>query len=148
MDILQDFDPIVVGTIPIGIDIDSSDLDIICFWQDQHFFNQKLADNFMIFEAFQIRIVTINSELTTIANFHIDHLEFEIFGQNVPSKSQFGYRHMLLENKLLLERGEDFRQEIINLKQQGYKTEPAFAKVLGMEGDPYQALLKLEMACP
>lgn len=148
MDILQDFDPIVVGTIPIGIDIDSSDLDIICFWQDQHFFNQKLADNFMIFEAFQIRIVTINSELTTIANFHIDHLEFEIFGQNVPSKSQFGYRHMLVENKLLLERGEDFRQEIINLKQQGYKTEPAFAKVLGMEGDPYQALLKLEMACP
>lgn len=148
MDILQDFDPIVVGTIPIGIDIDSSDLDIICFWQDQHFFNRKLADNFMIFEAFQIRIVTINSELTTIANFHIDHLEFEIFGQNVPSKSQFGYRHMLVENKLLLERGEDFRQEIINLKQQGYKTEPAFAKVLGMEGDPYQALLKLEMACP
>lgn len=148
MDILQDFDPIVVGTIPIGIDIDSSDLDIICFWQDQHFFNQKLADNFMIFEAFQIRAVTISNESTTVANFRVDHLEFEIFGQNVPSKSQFGYRHMLVENKLLLERGEDFRQEIINLKQQGYKTEPAFAKVLGMEGDPYQALLKLEMACP
>ncbi len=30
-----------------------------------------------------------------------------------------------------------FRQEIIALKKQGYKTEPAFAMALGLKGDPY-----------
>ncbi|MCF2443579.1 DUF4269 domain-containing protein [Dyadobacter sp. CY345] len=145
MDILQDFDPIIVGTIPIGIDIDSSDLDIICFWQDQNVFRQTLIKYFGRLADFLIRDVCINNQSTTVANFRIGHLEFEIFGQNVPSKSQFGYRHMLVENRLLAEKGEDFRKEIIVLKQRGYKTEPAFAKVLGMEGDPYPELLKLEI---
>lgn len=97
MDILQDFDPIVVGTIPIGIDIDSSDLDIICFWQDQHFFNQKLADNFMIFEAFQIRAVTISNESTTVANFRVDHLEFEILDKMFHLKVSSGIGTCLLK---------------------------------------------------
>lgn len=30
MEILQEFDPILVGTFPINIDIETSDLDIIC----------------------------------------------------------------------------------------------------------------------
>ncbi len=54
---------------------------------------------------------------------------------------------MLIEYKLLLEKGEEFRKEIISLKKQGYKTEPAFAKLLGVEGNAYEGLLKLESRC-
>jgi len=50
---------------------------------------------------------------------------------------------MLIEHKLLSTKGEKFRQDIIDLKNQGYKTEPAFAKLLGLGGDAYEELLKL-----
>ena len=32
---LSDFTPVLVGTIPINIAIDSSDLDIACYWKDK-----------------------------------------------------------------------------------------------------------------
>ena len=51
---------------------------------------------------------------------------------------------MLIEHKLLLKKGEKFRQGIVDLKNQGYNTEPAFAKLLGFEGNSYEELLKLE----
>ncbi|HRF37192.1 MAG TPA: DUF4269 domain-containing protein, partial [Saprospiraceae bacterium] len=57
---------------------------------------------------------------------------------------QNAYRHLLIEARLLEERGPEFRQQIIELKQQGVKTEPAFARLLGLEGDAYEALLRLE----
>lgn len=49
---------------------------------------------------------------------------------------------MIAEYRILKERGEDFKQKIIQLKQQGMKTEPAFGLLLGLE-NPYKDLLKL-----
>ena len=48
---------------------------------------------------------------------------------------------MVIEDYLLRERGEEFRKEIIKLKQSGYKTEPAFCHLLGIDGDPYEGLI-------
>jgi hypothetical protein len=50
---------------------------------------------------------------------------------------------MLVEHRILKEKGEVFRQQIIELKKQGYKTEPAFGKLLEIEGDAYEYLLRL-----
>ncbi|RYG19529.1 MAG: DUF4269 domain-containing protein, partial [Chitinophagaceae bacterium] len=35
IEILADYNPILTGTIPINIDIDTSDLDIVCYWRDK-----------------------------------------------------------------------------------------------------------------
>jgi len=134
--------PIVVGTIPINIDIESSDLDIICeVYDNDEFINQLMATfgpekDFSVTESIKFN--------ATKATFKIEDFEIEIFGQNRPTMQQNAYRHMLIEHQLLLEKGEAFRQEIISLKKQGYKTEPAFAKLLGFEGNPYEELLKSE----
>ena len=40
--------------------------------------------------------------------------------------------------------GKKLRDEIKRLKRSGLKTEPAFAKLLFLDGDPYQAFLALE----
>ncbi|MGL5579695.1 MAG: DUF4269 domain-containing protein, partial [Cetobacterium sp.] len=37
-----------------------------------------------------------------------------------------------------------FRQKIIELKKDGMKTEPAFAFLLKLEGNPYDKILELE----
>ena len=50
---------------------------------------------------------------------------------------------MIIEHKLLNLYGENFTKEIVRLKKQGLKTEPAFVKVLNLEGDPYEQLLLL-----
>lgn len=51
---------------------------------------------------------------------------------------------MIIEAEILAQLDNDFRQQIITMKTNGWKTEPAFAQVLGLEGDPYEALLMLE----
>ncbi|RYD74479.1 MAG: DUF4269 domain-containing protein, partial [Sphingobacteriales bacterium] len=87
-----------------------------------------------------------NPELNSLkANFFINNFEFEIFGQNIHTEDQNAYRHMLVEHKILQEKGEDFRKQIIELKNQGYKTEVAFAKLLALKGDAYEELLKLKI---
>ncbi|QIL38908.1 DUF4269 domain-containing protein [Pedobacter sp. HDW13] len=141
---LTAFSPILTGTIPINIDIESSDLDIICYVQDKATFTKILTDLFQNEKGFMI---TENPSFQSIkANFFIEGFEFEIFGQSIPTTQQNAYRHMLIEHQILLEKGETFRQEIISLKKQGIKTEPAFAQLLGMTGNAYQELLKLALS--
>ncbi len=142
---LQAFDPVLVGTIPINVDIETSDLDIICCFKNKDFFRDTIVSLFKTSQHFSIR-EREDKEDTVIAGFYADGFMFEIFGQHILSRQQFGYRHMLIEYRLLNKFGEAFRKKVIALKKQGYKTEPAFAKLLGLPGDPYQALLQLEEA--
>ncbi|MCX2477142.1 DUF4269 domain-containing protein [Pedobacter sp. MC2016-05] len=140
---LAQYSPILVGTIPINIDIEKSDLDIICHAQDREEFRKKLEHYFRSMKGF---IISENQKLHSLkANFFINDFEFEIFGQNIPTELQNAYCHMLVEHKILQEAGEDFRTRIIELKRQGYKTEPAFAKLLALKGDAYESLLKLKI---
>lgn len=145
MEKLSDFDPILVGTIPICIDIDNSDLDIVCHFSDKEFFKKHLEDCFGNEKGFEISELDRFYTETILAGFELDGFECEIFGQSIPSTEQNGYKHMLIEHQILLQKGETFRQEIIKLKEQGIKTEPAFAKLLQLEGDPYEALLKYKV---
>ena len=142
---LAEFDPILVGTIPINIDIENSDLDIICHWKNKIDFTEKLNSVFGKENEFTIREAIINDKESIIANFKINDFEIEVFGQNTPTKNQNGYKHMIIEHEILQSKGENFRLEIIKLKQNGYKTEPAFAFLLGLKGDPYVELLDYKL---
>ena len=68
----------------------------------------------------------------------------EIFGQDRPVTEQWGFRPMVVEARLLDLGGPGFRNAILALRHQGLKTEPAFARLLGLGGDPYAAVLTLE----
>ena len=138
---IAEFDPILVGTIPINIDIENSDLDIICYWKNKADFKTKIQAVFGKEKEFKIRETYIDDQEMVIAIFKIDPFEIEIFGQNIPTKKQNGYQHMLIENQILASKDENFRLEIIKLKQKGYKTEPAFGLLLGLKNDPYLELL-------
>ena len=142
-EILKQFNPLLAGTIPININIENSDLDIICECSNTDLFYQFLTDKFSSHSSFCISRQTVRDVDSVIASFESNGFCIEIFGQNCPSHLQNAYLHLLAENKVLQEKGEAFRQEIISLKLLGYKTEPAFAKALHLNGDPYDAILKL-----
>ena len=141
---LHQFDPILVGTIPINIDIETSDLDIICYCEDRNDLVKIIKNKFGDTKDFKIWERKRQGQNAIVANFKIDRFVIEVFGQNIPTKQQKAYRHMLIENKLLNARGESFRQKIIELKRQGHKTEPAFAIVLELKGNAYNDLLTYE----
>lgn len=137
---LSNYSPILAGTIPIEIDIEESDLDIICEVGDNAKFETYLNQNFAEFDL-KIEKITIKEENSIICNFELEDLPIEIFGQNKPITQQNAYRHMIAEYKILQEKGEEFKQKIIDLKKKGIKTEPAFGLLLGLE-NPYEDLLK------
>ena len=132
MNSLKEFSPVVVGTLPIDLFTSDSDIDIICCYSDITEFESKLDGSSRI---------DLNGIKSVISNFDFNGFKFEIVGQPIPVTDQLAYRHLVVEWKILEERGDGFRQEIINLKESGIKTEPAFAQLLDLPGDPYEALL-------
>lgn len=138
---LAEFDPILVGTIPINIDIENSDLDIVCYWKNKSDFIERIQYLFEKENRFSIREIVIDNQESIVANFFIEAFEIEIFGQNIPTELQNGYKHMVIEDQILRSKDENFRLEIIKLKESGIKTEPAFGLLLGLNGNVYQELL-------
>ncbi len=137
---LGKFDPVLAGTFPINIDIETSDLDIICCWENKQEFISTLQKHFGNKNKFSLRETMLSDNETVVANFEIDQYAFEVFGQNIPVKNQHAYRHMMVEYEILVLKGEEFRKQVVELKRAGLKTEPAFAQLLGLQ-NPYEELL-------
>ncbi len=144
MTFLAPYAPILVGTIPIGIYTDNSDLDILCYVEDFKLFEDELLQFCGYGLDLLVKHKLVRGVPTVIIEFMLEGLEIQIFGQTVLPNEQYGYRHMMIEAKLLALYGAGFQRLIVDLKKQGVKTEPAFAKLLGLEGDPYESLLTLE----
>jgi len=143
LEVLRDYDPILVSTVSLDIDIASSDLDIICEAPDLSVFAAFLNSVFGSFEGFGVR----NSDTTepaVVAQFFCGGWEYEIFAQGIPVERQNAFRHLVQIDRVLRCGGHAWRERIRALKQGGMKTEPAVARCLGLEGDPYQAVLSLE----
>ncbi len=143
-DKLSAYQPLLVGTIPIAIDIETSELDVICCFADKQEFVKTITQLFQSEKDFDLWENNRLEREAIIARFRLGTYEVEIFGQNIPTSKQMGYRHMIIEHRILQQRGEEFRQQIIALKKQGVKTEPAFGQLLGLAGNPYLELLKFE----
>lgn len=137
---LNGYYPILVGTIPIDIDIKSSDLDIICQTDNYKVFDEIIQLHFHHFEHFS---TNINAN-RYLANFKYKNFEVEVFATKQPTDLQPAYRHMLIEDRILHLLGSNFRNEIRALKNKGLKTEPAFGLLLEITDNPYEVLLQYE----
>ena len=140
--ILHDFSPLLIGTIPLNVETEKSDLDIICCWKSKNLFIETLIENFAHRDQFLLTEKKIGNRETILSTFQLGEFEIEIFGQNRPTKHQEGYLHMVIEYNVLHANDDTFRQKIIALKREGLSTEEAFAKQLDLTGDPYHELLK------
>lgn len=141
--LLAEFDPHVAGTPPLGIDVDTSDIDILCAFTDPLAFTNAVVLSFQDAEGFTIRQWR-SGKRAVVAQFRSSGWQFEIFGEETPVERQEAWLHFLVERRLLRLGGDGLRAEIVRQKQNGLKTEPAFGWVLGLDGNAYQALLELE----
>lgn len=138
---LAAYQPILCGTIPIEIDTETSDLDVILEVSDFDQFEEKVRGLYGEMDSFHVKRKSIRTEPVIKVNFSYSEFEFELFAQNQPVMQQYAYLHMIIEHAVLKQQPE-LKQAIIQRKKQGMKTEPAFCACLGLEGDPYEALLR------
>jgi len=143
MEALQPFHPVLCGTVPLGIDIASSDLDVICEASDLGSFEQTLHRSFSHLPAFVTRLTQIDGLPTCVCTFTAGDFTTEVFAQPRPVTEGNAYRHMVVEARLLRLAGGVAADAIRQLKEEGLKTEPAFAAFFGLMGNPYDALLQL-----
>ncbi|PRH87150.1 DUF4269 domain-containing protein [Labrys okinawensis] len=142
LDLLRAYDPHVAGTPPLGVDLPASDIDILCHAPDALAFTRTIWQALVGAPAFSIHQWTGGGR-PVIATFTAQGWCFEIFASIQPVAEQAGWRHFLVERRLLALGGEALRSSVVQHRQAGLKTEPAFAAALGLKGDPYRDLLEL-----
>lgn len=136
----------LAGTVPLNIDLPESDLDILIHAADPAAVRDVLTARFSHLPGFIAWAHSGEAGAWCLA-FDTEHYPVEFFIQDMPLRRQRAFRHLVIEYVLLDRHGEDFRRRIRELKASGLKTEPAFAAALGLEGDPYAALLEMDL-CP
>nr|WP_249665382.1 DUF4269 domain-containing protein [Mucilaginibacter sp. Bleaf8] len=109
---LSYYSPILTGTIPLNIDIESSDLDIICCYDDAEQFMQTLRQLFSGYSSFKTEQTTINGENTVTAILYWIVLRLKYLGNSCPRSSKahtgiyllnitcYSFTANLYENKL------------------------------------------------
>ncbi|KLA31886.1 DUF4269 domain-containing protein [Bacillus cereus] len=145
LNIMEDlilYSPVLCGTIPIRIDTLQSDLDIVMEVHNFDVFEQEMRSLYGSYKGFKIKKKKIKTTESINVNFEFEGFKFELFAQPKPVRNQNAYRHMIVEHMLLIQHPH-IREEILRLKENGLKTEPAFAQVLNIDGDPYDELILL-----
>jgi hypothetical protein len=142
LEVLAPFDPRVAGTPPLGLDLPGSDIDVLCFAPDPCTFTNIVWRAFCDAPAF-IAKQWVDPPRAVVVSFEAAGWQIQLYGEATPVERQRGWRHFVVERRVLTFGGRDFREAVLALRQRGIKTEPAFAAVLGLRSDPYVALLDL-----
>ena len=143
LETLAVFHPHIAGTPPLAIDVEGSDIDVLCDYADADAFTRVVVDAYATAEGFRISQWRTGAR-AIVAGFHVAGWPFEIFAQATPVQRQTGWRHFVVEKRLLDLGVPELRTAVVAKKRSGQKTEPAFADLLKLDGNPYEALLALE----
>jgi len=133
----------LVGSLPIDMALDESDIDLVTSVEDLRFAAVRDRELFGAHEGFQSsRGVGLGGQFQ-LTKFRHSGESFEVFTQTTPIPRQNAVVHLLVEARLLGLGGTAFRERVMRAREAGLKTEPAFGACLGLE-DPLRELLELE----
>ncbi|ATZ66950.1 DUF4269 domain-containing protein [Acinetobacter haemolyticus] len=147
--ILDNFKPFeiqIIGTPPLEINIESSDIDFICHYTEAQLNDlKKCLRKYKNLDQWALKLCSKKPKVY-ICTFSYLNWDVEIYCSTQPISEQYGYRHFQVEKRLLKLANTHFKQHILMLKQKGLKTEPAFAIALSLNGNPYIAMSDLFFA--
>lgn len=141
--VLAKYSPVLTGTIPIDLDVDSSDLDIVCEAHDLDEFESVVSNYYGAYQGFETDRTESMGVPALVCNFEAECFPIEIFAQAVPVHRQRAYLHMVAESRLLHLAGDDAKRALRILRGRGMKTEPAFGEYFCLSGDPYERLYEM-----
>lgn len=98
---LKSYSPILCGTIPLDIDTEESDLDIILNVTDLDLFKAKVNKLYGLHSSFKKKHTFIRNRNVLVTSFYSDGFEFQLFAQNQPTSKQYAYLHMIVEWQIL-----------------------------------------------
>ncbi|MCJ8216499.1 DUF4269 domain-containing protein [Aeromonas veronii] len=143
----------LVSTLAIGLDRPGSDLDILCQHADPAAFAAIFAeqgwqaspkgDNIWLLE----RTFSCLDQHSAVSGCDQSDARWplELYVTAAPIETLNGWRHLTLMAALLERFGDAFYREVLRLRlEEGLKGEAAMCRLLGLAGDPYEALLTLE----
>lgn len=126
----------LVSTVAIGLDVASSDLDILCHGDPAGV--AAALDPFFIYQSHR------HPSGATVLRGALAHWPIELFITQTPLERCHSWRHLAIMARLLTLFGCRFGEQITALRRHGLKGEAAMAHTLALDGDPYAALLTLE----
>lgn len=145
LEMFKDNEPFIAGTPPLAIDLPNSDLDFLVTFADPNEFKLMCQQGFALLPEFEITVGEINDMQYSLCRFTYRGIPVEIFCASLSTFRQSGFLHFNAEEKLLKYGPPSWQQEVLNLKEMGYKTEPAFARLLqNDEIDAYQLILDIQ----
>lgn len=135
----------LAGTFPLDLGVEGSDLDLLAEVPDLDEAAATLDRVFGTEPGYRRFREDFTDGPAEVASFTAGGLPVEVFAQVWPVERQMGWLHLLAEARLLDAR-PDAAEPLRALKRSGLKTEPAFARLFGLCGDPYAALAALAEA--
>ena len=142
-ELLKDHSPVIAGALPLDIDTPESDIDVVCSASNLETFANEVRSLFGKYEGFELHHKLKKSVPSVVARFREGSFTLEIFAQTESVFRQHAVVHMLVEARLLAFAPAEAKDFIRRRKQEGVKTEPAFAECFDISGDPYEELLKI-----
>ncbi|MFM4972868.1 DUF4269 domain-containing protein [Aeromonas veronii] len=146
-------DMALVSTLAIGLDRPGSDLDILCQHPDPAEFAATLeaqgwqasakGDNIWLLE----RTFSCLDQSCAVSGSDKSEASWplELYVTPAPIETLNGWRHLTMMAALLERFGDAFYRDVLRLRlEEGLKGEAAMCRLLGLAGDPYEALLTLE----
>ncbi|MGY3882744.1 DUF4269 domain-containing protein [Aeromonas veronii] len=146
-------DMALVSTLAIGLDRPGSDLDILCQHPDPAAFAAIFAEQGWQASAKDENIWLLERTFSCLDQSCADtgsetseaSWPLELYVTPAPIETLNGWRHLTLMAALLERFGDAFYREVLRLRlEEGLKGEAAMCRLLGLAGDPYEALLTLE----
>ena len=138
--VLADYDPLLIGTLAIGLDLPDAGLDIICCVEDFEGFRAVMHAMYDMYDDFSCRLTGQDGVMTASCSFRYNLFHIEVTGQPIPTREQAAYQRMAATTRLLRLAGETAMQEVRRLRASGMKTNQAVAAYFCLEGNPEEKL--------
>ena len=144
--VLADYDPLLTGTLPLGLDLPDTDLDVICQVEDFAEFGMVMRAMYGYYDEFEYTETAREGIPSVTCSFRYNRFRIRIAGQPIPTREQEAYRRTTAAARLLRMAGETALEDVRRLRSAGMQTNLAVSAYFQLEGAPEQALAELANA--